>query len=213
MTSISKAFPKGMSISGFLSNNNMSADNVKQIIAVYLRRKAMDTYQQSLVVSPTKQVHFELIHIDLSGKAKDVLAQIKKDPTQWNALAKANSLDSDTRDVGGDQGWVFIGQKDQAVERWVFSHNVGEISPVIKDINNTYNIVKILEIDNQRVIASDQLQTYKGTALSHWLTGRNSLDAKISARNDDMFNSPYNVPVTPSFNVTFPTPNAGVTGP
>jgi parvulin-like peptidyl-prolyl isomerase len=207
-----KAFPSGQSLNKFLSQNSMTSDNVKEVIKIKLRRQALDKYMQSLVVSPTKQVHYLLLHVDLKGKADADLAAIHKDPNSWNDIVKRDSLDSDTSSNGGDQGWVALGQKDQAVENWAFNAKPGDMSGVIKDINGTFNIVKLIEVDNQRPIDDSTLSTLKSNALSHWLTGQRDLDAKISSTNQDMYNSPYNVPVTPPFVGTQPTATLPIGG-
>lgn len=201
-----KAFPKGQSLGNFLSQDNLSAQNVKDMIAVTLRRSAMDTYLQSTYVSPVKQVHFERIQYDSQVKAAADLKTLATHPDQWAALAK-NSLDSSTRDKSGDLGWVVNGQQDQAVEQWAFdpARKVGDQSGVIKDVGGTFNIVRVLEINNSRAVDPTILSGLKSNALSHWLTGQRDLPpTKISSVNQDMFNNSFNVPQTPNTSVTFP---------
>lgn len=205
-TAFGKAFPRGQSLRDFLSKDNLSDQDVKAMIAVSLRRTAMDSYLQSTYVSPVKQVHLERIQYDSQVKATADLKTLALHPDQWAALAK-NSLDSSTRDKSGDLGWVVNGQQDQAVERWAFdqSRKVGDQSGVIKDVGGTFNIVRMVEIANSRAVDATVLSGLKSNALSHWLTGQRDLSpTKISPTNQDMFGSPYNVPQVPNTNVTFP---------
>ena len=206
-TAFKNAFPKGQSLSSFESQNNISDQNVKDAIAVKLRRAAMDTYQRSLLVSPLKQIHFARIQFNSKSQAQADLAVLLKDPTQWNALAKKDSLDVNSRDNGGDAGWTALGQQDQGIEQWLFdpSRKVGDMSKtLITDISGTFEIVRIIAIDPARPLDSATLTNLQSNALSHWLTGLQDLPPKpASTINQDMFNSTANIPVTPNLSVTF----------
>jgi hypothetical protein len=206
-TAFKNAFPNGQSLSDFESKNNMSDGDVKNMLLVVLRRNAMNTYQQSLVVSPALQVHFQRIQFESISQAQADLATLKKDGTQWDALAKKDSLDVTTRDNGGDMGWQARGQLDQGLEQWLFdpSRKVGQMSGVIKEISGTFDILRIIGIDPHRAIDSSTLQGLQSNALSHWLTGLRNLAPtnNISSINQDMYNSASNVPQTPNINVTF----------
>ncbi len=210
------AFSNGETYANFKSKNHLSDDNVKWAILVILRRNKMDKYLQSTYVSPTRQVHLWRIQVDSAAKAQSDLNDIKSGKSTWAALAKRDSLDSISSGNGGDLGWVIDGQQDQAIERWAFdsARKVGEYSPVIKDVGGTYNILKVIEIDPARTVSSDVLSSLKGNALSHWLTGMRDLPPTnhISAYNQDMYNSTYNIPVTPPFGngaSTTPTSTSG----
>ncbi len=211
-----KAFPAGQSLSNFEKQNNMSDDNVKFALGVVLRRKAMDTYQQSLVVSPAYAVHFQRIEFDGLSQAKADLAILQKDPSQWNALAKKDSLDVNTRDNGGDMGWNIQGQQDQGLEQWLFNRNnkAGTMSGVLKEVSGTYDIVRIIAVDPNHTIDSTTLQNLKQNALSHWLTGLRNLPPTnhITTANQDMMTSPANVPQTPNLNITFPSSSGQIPG-
>lgn len=211
-TAFKNAFPKGQSLASFESQNGISDADVHGAIAVKLRRSAMDTYQQSLVTSPVRQIHFERIQFDQLHNAKADLAILQKDPSQWNALAKKDSLDVNTRDNGGDMGWAALGQQDQGIEQWMFdpSRKTGDVSGVITEISGTFDIVRIIAIDPARPLDSTTVTSLKNNALSHWLTGQRDVPPKpVSSTNQDMFNSTANIPVTPNLSVTFgstPTP-------
>lgn len=204
-----KAFPAGQSLSNFLSQNSLGASDVKATIAVILRRNAMDTYQQSLVKSPTVQYHAERIQYDNQTNALKDLAKIQKGG-DWNAIAKADSIDVNTRDNGGDLGWFAVGQQDQVIEDWVQTHKAGDMSGVLKDVAGTFEIVKLLAVDPSRPLDAATLSTLKSNALSHWLTDR-KFYAHISPTNQDMYNSAYNIPTAPNLTVTFPaTPTPAI---
>jgi len=194
-------FPKGQSLGAFESQNNMSDSDVKAALNVILRRNAMDLYLQSRIVSPQLQVHLKRIQVDSLAKANTDRAAVVKDPTTWGDLAKKDSLDVNSRDNGGDLGWIVQGQQDQNIELWAFGNpTIGTISPIIKDIGGTFNIVQLVERDPARAVSADTITTLKNNALSHWLTGQKYLpSANIPAYDQDMYTSTDNVPKTPIF--------------
>ncbi|MFZ6645459.1 peptidylprolyl isomerase [Undibacterium sp. TJN25] len=52
-----------------------------------------------------KQYEARHILVKTEDEAKDIIAKLKKDPKQFEALAKAKSMDPGSKDKGGDLGW------------------------------------------------------------------------------------------------------------
>ncbi len=212
-----KAFPAGQSISNFLSQDNMSKSDLISALDVKLRYNAMNQYQQSFYKSPTRQVDFARIEFNSLSKAQADLAKLRKDPSQWNTLAKADSLDVNSRANNGDMGYAALGQQDQGLEIWFLdpARKVGDISGVLTETGGTFDIVKILAIDPSRALDSTTLASLKANALnSHWLNGKRDLPpTKVSSPNTDMETSAANVPQTPNLNVSFGTSSGSSTLP
>jgi hypothetical protein len=204
-----KAFPAGQSVSSFLSQDNMSKSNLLSAIEVKLRFNAMDQYQQSFYTSPTRQVDFARIEFNSKSKAQADLAKLRKDPTQWDAIVKVDSIDANSRTNNGDMGYAALGQQDQGLEGWFLdpSRKVGEISGLLVETGGTFDIVKIIAIDPARTLDSTTLASLKSNALnSHWLTGKRDLPpTKVIGPNTDMETSAANVPQTPNLNINFGT--------
>jgi hypothetical protein len=210
-----KSFPAGQTYQGFKDKNHLSDDDVRAAIVIGLRRDAMQTYLRSLVVSPTRQLHLRRIQMDTAAKAAKVRAQLIKDPSDanWTALAKADSLDAETKTVGGDMGWDFLGSNDGAIETWAFGSGVkvNDISPVIHDASGTYDVVQVLGIDPARTVDANTLATAQDNALPHWLaTQKVQPQNKVGTINQDMLSAGRNMPVQPNLNATLPNfnPNA-----
>jgi hypothetical protein len=197
------AFSNGETYANFKNKDHLSDDNVKYAILIVLRRNKMDKYLQSTYVSPTKQAHILRIQVDSQAKAQSDLNNINSGKAKWADIAKKDSLDTTSSSNGGDLGWVIQGQQDQAIERWAFDPKTKVNGPptIIKDVSGTFNIVQLIGIDPARTVSSDVLSSLKSNALSHWLTGMRDLPPTnhISAYNQDMYNSNYNVPATPPF--------------
>jgi len=80
-------------VQDFIKNNPVSTDALQ---AEYDRIKA------TITGSEYKARH---ILVESEGEAKDIIAKLKKDPGQFEKLAKELSLDAGSKVKGGDLGW------------------------------------------------------------------------------------------------------------
>ncbi|HEY7984869.1 MAG TPA: peptidylprolyl isomerase [Ktedonobacterales bacterium] len=218
LATFKKAFPKGETYANFLDKNHLSDDDVRAGIQIELRRDKMSAYLSSLVVSPMLQLHLRRIEVDKADVAAKLRTQLLKDPSaqNWSTLAKQNSLDVNSKNSGGDIGWIFRGNNDQNIEAWAFGSNpkVGDISPVIQDVSGTYNIVQVVEISPSRAVDPALLSAAQGNALDHYLTGqRHAKGSHISNANTNMLVDPRNQPVTPNLNAKLPSFNQNNSNP
>ncbi|MDT3994138.1 peptidylprolyl isomerase, partial [Mammaliicoccus fleurettii] len=74
-------------------------------------------------------------------KADDILAQIKKNPDDFEKIAKKETQDEGTKSKNGSLGFVMKGQMDEAFEKALFKLKDGEISDVVKS-QYGYHIIK-----------------------------------------------------------------------
>ena len=105
LAAFKKAFPTNESYSTFLSRDNLQNSDVRTAIAIQLRRTLMQTYLSKKVVSPVQQAHLRHIEVGDLKSAQKAHDEIVKSG-DWKGLAKSTSLDSNTKDTGGDMGWV-----------------------------------------------------------------------------------------------------------
>jgi parvulin-like peptidyl-prolyl isomerase len=208
-----KAFPKGESYANFLSKNTLSDDDVKATITLRLRQEMMQTYLASQLTSPTTQIHARHIETNDKASAQQALDKIRKDnltatTANWSDLAKTASVDPNSKDAGGDMGWIAEGANDAGLEVWLFdpARKVGDLSAApIATAGGTWDIVQILGIDPSKPIEASQLQGLKDNALGHWLSGQRVAPFnKISTPDADAMQSAHNIPQTPNLNATLP---------
>ncbi len=90
---------------------------------------------------------------ELAAKARadSLLARLQKGE-DFEALAKAESDDSLTKDKGGDLDWKRRGDLVPAFERWAFSSGPGQLSPVIRTAFG-YHIGKVDRVQAAEVRA------------------------------------------------------------
>jgi parvulin-like peptidyl-prolyl isomerase len=206
-----KAFPKGQTYADFLSKNNMTDSDVKAAIALQLRQVTMQNYQSSQITSPARQVHARQIETNDKASAQAALDKIRKDKltatdANWNDLAKTTSVDPNSKDAGGDMGWIAEGSNDAGLELWLFdpARKAGDLSGPIGSAGGTYSVIQFLGAE-QKSIDDSQLQGLKTNALNHWLSGqRVATFNKISTPDADAMQASRNLPKTPDLNAQLP---------
>lgn len=219
LAAFKKAFPAGQSYSAFLQKDNLTEADVRAAIAISLRRNMMQKYLESQIKSPDQQAHLRRIETNTQAAAQQIYNQLSKDPNNaalWSKLAKADSLDTNSKDKGGDIGWVTPWTGDAALDNWVFAsgRKTGDLSPVLKDANGTFDVVQILGFE-KKTVDPTTLSSAKSNALFHWLTGLEyAPTTHISTPNSSMLTSTRNLPVTPSLSATLPnvSSSAGAAG-
>ncbi|MGZ3637290.1 MAG: peptidylprolyl isomerase [Ktedonobacterales bacterium] len=203
------AFPANEKYSDFLQKNNLTDDDVRNAIKISSRRTFMQTYLASLLVSPTRQAHVRHIETNTLADAKKVYDALVKDPSaaNWNKLAKESSLDPNTKNTGGDMGWLVHGTGDSALDNWAYTpgRKPNELSQPFKDSNGTFQVAEVVEFDNSRAVDATQLKDAQNNALDHWLSGqRADTSNHISTPVQDMLTATRNLPVLPDLNAVLP---------
>lgn len=214
-----QAFPKGETYDNFLSANHMANSDVVAALAIQIRRDKMSKYLATTLVSPVRQAHIRKIEVDTAAKAATVRAALVKgnlsDDT-WKTVAKAYSLDPNTKDTGGDVGFVPPGTGDAAIEVWAYApdRKVGDLSPVIADASGTFDIVQIVAINPSLPVDANTLKSAQDNALPHWISLQHSiLGSKVGTPDVNMLTLARNLPKAPNLNAALPTftppPNTG----
>jgi parvulin-like peptidyl-prolyl isomerase len=210
--------PTSSSYSTFLSQMNISNDDVIALLTVTVRYDKMQTYLASRVVSPAYQVLARSMTIDTEANARNILQQLQHG-VDFGKLAKEKSQDSTTASSGGSLGWLVRGQYAEkegtaVVDNWLFdpSRKLNELSPILKE-NGSFHIVQILGFDPARTIDPNVLQTLKANALSNWIQEQEALPTtKITPPDQSKMFDPMNLPPTSLLPASAPA-QATPTGP
>lgn len=101
------------------------------------RRPASVTFRQ-IVVAPKPSEGARAI---ARAKAESLLAEIRSGG-EFERVAKRESMDSASREQGGDLGWNRRGQMVPEFERWMFGLRPGDLSPVIETVHG-FHIVRV----------------------------------------------------------------------
>lgn len=213
------AFPPNEKYSDFLAKNGLSDDDVKSAIALHMRRDLMQAYLAAQLTSPARQVHLRHVEASTKDAAQTALAELQKNNllastnANWSDVAKKDSVDTDTKDKGGDMGWVPLGHGDAGIEVWAYdpARKVGDWR-LVPTAGGTFDVVQILGIDPSRTVDATTLKNTQDNALSHWLGGqRVATFNHISTPDADMVQATRNLPQLPDLKAQLPNynPNQG----
>lgn len=111
----------------------------------------------------------------LMGSEKEAM-EVKKRLSSGEAfatVAKEISQHLESKDFGGDLGWVQKGYGNEAVVKVAFDLSIGVLSEPIRDeaakTGGGYWLVKVLEKDDTRQVDKDTRDQLKGKAFQDWM--------------------------------------------
>lgn len=90
-------------------------------------------------------------------KAEGLLADLRKSPDKFAALAKQNSQDPGSADKGGDLGMVAAGTMVKPFEEAAFKLKEGEISPIV-ETEFGYHIVRVTGVQAAKIKALEEVR-------------------------------------------------------
>jgi parvulin-like peptidyl-prolyl isomerase len=106
------------------------------------------------------------------AQADAVVAEVRKDPSTFAAVAARESSDHTTTDKGGDIGWVAPYEKDATLEKAIFALTTkGQISEPITGTDGNIYIFKLLDTSASRFMDADRLSSLKSSGYSRWQEG------------------------------------------
>jgi parvulin-like peptidyl-prolyl isomerase len=155
------------------------------------------------VAHTQEQVWARDILVADEATAKSVYDQLKAG-ADFGALAAQYSIDTTTKDKGGDMGWFGKGAQPADFEDAVWPMKVGVLNPPVKT-SLGYHVVQVLGHE-VRPLTETEYNNAVSTAFDTWLqTERNNSKVKI---NDNWTNY---VPTTPTLEEAQANQNATIT--
>ena len=102
------------------------------------KRPATVTFRQ--IVVPAKAS--DKAKAAAKAKAESLLVEIRKGG-DFEQIAKRESMDPSSKELGGDLGWNRRGQMVPEFERWMFALAPGQLSPVVVETTFGYHIIRV----------------------------------------------------------------------
>src|SRR6476620_1779555 len=102
------------------------------------KRPATVTFRQ--IVIPAKPS--DQAKAAAKAKAESLLVEVRKGG-DFEQIAKRESMDPTSKELGGDLGWNRRGQMVAEFERWMFALAPGQISPVVVETTFGYHISRV----------------------------------------------------------------------
>ncbi|RRJ61606.1 peptidylprolyl isomerase [Paenibacillus oralis] len=104
-------------------------------------KEMFETYKESF--NTPEQVRASIILVKTEAEAKDIIKQLKEG-ADFAELAKSKSLDTATKEQGGDTDFFARGQKETAVEDAAFKLAKDQISDPVKT-SEGYQVIKVTD--------------------------------------------------------------------
>ena len=151
-----------------LANEGLTSEEMH----AHLRTQLLASRLTEKVVSqvPVKTLHVNARHILVATReeAVQLLTQIQAG-ADFAALARVNSLDSFTRDQGGDLDYFPRGiLLSPEVEEAAFRLQPGQVSAVISS-ELGYHIIQVLDRVEDRAVSAENLRNLRDKASRQWL--------------------------------------------
>ncbi|MCW5849250.1 MAG: SurA N-terminal domain-containing protein [Anaerolineae bacterium] len=147
------------------------------------------------IPATTLQVRARQIVVDTEDDAKKVADRLKAGES-FEAVAKAVSKDTATKDQGGDLDYFAQGDKDPQLEKAAFSQAVNAIGDPFK-INDQWYILQVTEAPTQRPISQTDRQSREQQAFDTFLSNLQSQATIERNFRDDVIPSEITNPPTP----------------
>jgi hypothetical protein len=155
-----------------LNQTGLSDAEYKEITRTNLLAAGLQQYLAERIPTTGEQVHLNVILVANSADADKVMARIKAGES-FAAVAREVSLDTQSKESGGDIGWVPRGVL--SYDQTIFGLGIGGVSdPVAVDSttpdSSQYLLFMVSEKASSREIDENSMQVLKSNALISWLT-------------------------------------------
>ncbi len=158
-------------------------------------RQRVSDVVTATVAHEQEQVWVRFIRVADEATAQNIRTQLLAG-ADFSALATQNSLDTATKDKGGDLGWFGKGKRDADFEFAALSLDVGQISQPVQD-SSGWNIIQLLGHEI-RPLTDTEYNAAVTAAFNQWLTDQRT-GAKIVVASDWT----VNIPDQPSLDSAF----------
>ncbi|MCJ7695299.1 MAG: peptidylprolyl isomerase [Anaerolineaceae bacterium] len=164
-----------------LSSIGFSEKDVYEMFrAQLLRQKLLDEVTKDL--QPFEdQIWARHILVASLEEAESILSRLETGES-WIDLAAENSLDTGSKDSGGDLGWFGKGKMLPTFEDAAFALNEGEISEPI-ETQYGFHIIQLIGKAN-KALTSEEFESLKQTTFTNYITSIRDSRSDISIETD-----------------------------
>ncbi|SRR5579884_480309 len=153
----------------FLDRTGYTNEQYRELTRQDLLRDKVKQAIEAQVPAVQEQIHARQIQVANKDQAQDILNKLDQGQS-FEELAKAQSTDSESKDKGGDLGWLPRGIMPKEWDDAAFALQPGQRSGAVEVPGRGTVIIEVLERDPARPVADDQLTRLRQDAFDTWLT-------------------------------------------
>jgi foldase protein PrsA len=148
-----------------LTRSGMTEEQFREVAtAAVLRTKVVEKYTAEVPAS-AESVHYRQILVATQAEADDLRAQLEAGG-DFAALAKQMSLDTQTKENGGDAGWVPRGVLDKSIEDHLFAQEINKVTTYPTE--STIYVYQVIEKAPDRPVEEAQKTALAQTKYGTW---------------------------------------------
>jgi parvulin-like peptidyl-prolyl isomerase len=147
-------------------DSGLKPNEYREVVAAELLEDKIRQHLRDQIPDTAEQIRMRTIRVRTQEEAEDVLQRLEAGE-DFALLAGELSLDTSTKNTGGEMDWMPRGALAPAVEEAVFGLEVGERSePVF--LNTTYYVYEVLEKAADKEVTSDQRRQIENQSYANW---------------------------------------------
>jgi len=157
-----------------LNEARLSDAEYKEIVTTGILAGRLQQILAERVPTVAEQIHLHAIVLRTYEEAQKAQKRLKAG-TNFATLARELSIDEETKEKGGDMGWLPRGVLSYGLEHTAFSLSPGEISDPVPYATDpasgqaVYFLFMVSEKADARELGKDAYETLKSRALQDWL--------------------------------------------
>ena len=150
-----------------LTRSQLSEDEYRRMVEASVLADKMKQGFEKEVPKTAESAHYRQILVATEGQAQEIGDKLAAGE-DFAALAKESSLDTLTKENGGDVGWVPKGVLDPSLEELIFALDPKGLTNI--PIAQGVFIIEMLEKDDDHAVEDTQKVPLAGRSFQNWLT-------------------------------------------
>lgn len=149
-----------------VKSSGLHPNEYREMVSAELLEQKLRQHFRDQIPATAEQLHLRVIRLGGQTDADEVLTRLQQGE-DFAALAGEVSLDTTTKNSGGDLGWVPRGVLKPDVEEALFALEVGQLSETLYR-DTTYYIYQVLEKAADKEVTTEQRGDIEDQALERW---------------------------------------------
>ena len=166
----------------WLGQIRLSDSEYRQIVeSIILTGNMTEYFKEQKAPTEARQVHLYAIKLDTKEKASEVVQRLQEGD-DFATVAKEYSIDEESKQYGGEMGWVPRGVMLPELDEAAFSLEAGNVSQPI-ETSTGYYVIKVSEIDENKTVDNEYRDIIAANEMAKWL--KEQRDTNIDSYLDD----------------------------